>query len=108
MNIQGLQTSITATGTERVGGRLDIQSDTPALSHSTPGGPASAPSVSAPSVSAPSVSALDGAHLLDVLDPQERQALAAAFGQAKTPAYSGRGTTIRESPLLGTQLDLEA
>ena len=98
MNIQGLQTSITATGTERVGGRLDIQSDTPALSHSTPGGPAAAPSVSA----------LDGAHLLDVLDPQERQALAAAFGQAKTPAYSGRGTTIRESPLLGTQLDLEA
>jgi len=98
MNIQGLQTSITATGTERVGGCLDIQSDTPALSHSTPDGP----------TAAPSVSALDGAHLLDVLDPQERQALAAAFGQVKTPAYYGRGTTIREPPLLGTQLDLEA
>lgn len=99
MNIQGLQTSITATGTERVGGRLDIKSDTPALSHSTPGDPAAA---------SPSVSGLDGAHLLDVLDPQERQALAAAFGQAKTPAYSGRGTTIREPSVLGTQLDLKA
>ncbi len=99
MNIQANQTSIAASGTERIGGRLDIRSDALALSHTSAPAPSSAPR---------STASLDEANLLNILDPQEKQALAAAFEQTKTPVYSGRGTTIREPSVLGTHLDLNA
>ena len=99
MNIQAHQASIAAAGTGRIGGYLDIKSDAPAPSHGA------APAVDSASRTA---TGLEGAGLLDLLDPQEQQALTAAFAQTKTPVYSGRGTTNPESPMLGTQLDLKA
>lgn len=101
MNIQPFQTQ-PAVEPRSVGGRLDIRSDTPALAHTgkteTPAAP--------PSARPPS--SIEGASLSQILDPQEQQALAAAFGRSEAPSYSGQGTNIDRPPVLGLQLDLQA
>jgi hypothetical protein len=101
MNIQPFQSSVTPAGPARVGGRLDIRSDAPADAHvaSAQNTPATTPQPPA---------ALEGAGLLNVLNLQEQQALAAAFGESKSPVYSGHGTNVGEPSVLGVQLDLQA
>ena len=96
MNIQTLQASLVSTGKTRPRGRLDIRSDAPAQPSRPPVGRASG------------ADPLEGAGLLNVLNAQEQQALAAAFSQEKAPTYSGGGTTVDEPTVLGTQLDLRA
>jgi hypothetical protein len=93
MKIQPFQTQSTVEP-RSVGGRLDIRSDTPALSHVT----------RAPAHAA----GIEGASLAQVLNPQEQEALAAAFTRTEAPAYSGQGTSIDKPPVLGLQLDLQA
>ena len=101
MNIQTLQSSIAPSNPGRVGGRLDIRSDAPAASHLSATPPRVPQNVEASSP-------LAGADLVKVLNPQEQQALVEAFGDARAPFYSGRGTTVSEPVVLGTQLDLQA
>lgn len=102
MNIQSFQPSVTQAGPTRVGGRLDIRSDAPAQAYDTP-----APARQPAPQSTPT--ALEGAGLLSVLNPQEQQALAAAFGESKSATYSHGGTSASDRPVvLGTQLDLQA
>lgn len=92
MNIQPFQTQSTVEP-RSVGGRLDIRSDTPALSHVT-----QAPAPTASPAGAQPAAGIESASLAQVLNPQEQQALAAAFTRAESPAYSGQGTNIDKPP----------
>jgi hypothetical protein len=96
MNLQPFQTQTPAVAPRPVGGRLDIRSDTPAPSHT---GPAKTPNRQP---------VAEVGSLVGILNPREQQALAAAFGQAEAPAYSGRGTNVDTPPVLGGQLDFQA
>lgn len=102
MNIQPFQTQ-PAVGPRSIGGRLDIRSDSPALSHVT-----QTPAPTAPPAGAQHSAGIEGTNLAQVLNPQEQQALAAAFTRTEAPAYSGQGTNIDKPPVLGLQLDLQA
>ena len=106
MKIQPFQTQSTVEP-RSVGGRLDIRSDTPALSHATRA-PAPAASPAGAQPAAGIAAGIEGASLAQVLNPQEQQALAAAFTRTEAPAYSGQGTNIDKPPVLGLQLDLQA
>ncbi len=100
MNIQSFQTQ-PAVEPRTIGGRLDIQSDTPALSHVTQ-------TSARPGAVVRPAKGIESASMSKVLDPQEQQALAAAFGRSEAPSYSGRGTNTDRPPVLGLQLDLQA
>ena len=96
MNIQPFQTQTPAVAPRPVGGRLDIHSDTPAPPHTGQAKTSNRQPVA------------EVGSLVGILNPQEQQALAAAFGQAENPVYSGRGKNIGTPPVLGSQLDFQA
>ncbi|MEE2753861.1 MAG: hypothetical protein VX910_07740 [Candidatus Latescibacterota bacterium] len=96
MNIQPFQAQTLALAPRPVGGQLDIHSDTPAPSHNDPAKTSNRQLVA------------EVGSLVGILNPHEQQALATAFGQAETPVYSGRGTSIGPPLDLGSQLDFKA